>query len=585
MTLSRNRKTRAAGDGHRSRLRGRRAVCLIQLFCLAFAAAGADAADAQRRKVWVYLNDKGPVQSDRLQKRVNENLTPRAVARRHLRGDPGRAATVADLPVYGDYIREIRDLGVTILRQSKWLNAVSILADSGDIEALERKPFVSKIEPVRVFQRAAPREDMALAKAGAGGSTTDLDYGAATNQIEICNVPPLHAAGLTGEGVLIAMLDTGYFYEQHRAFQNLQVVAEHDFINNDGVTKNEPGETLSQQNHGSWVLSIIAGYAPGEIVGPAYGAQYALAKTENVASETRVEEDNWVAAVEWADSLGADVISSSLGYLNFDDGFTYTLEDLDGSSMVTSIAASMAVERGIVVVTSAGNEGNDKNWPYILSPADGLGVIAVGGVNSQGDRVSFSSIGPTSDGRIKPDIMAMGAGCTVANFTSDTGVSFLNGTSLAAPVVAGVCALLLQAYPGMTPQLLWEVLTATASNAAAPDNLSGYGIVNALAAFNEARTTFVASGEVPEAFALLGQRINTADGFTRMLLDVPAAEVFEVTLYNLKGQQIDRFRRFVGAGRGMELIWSWPASAASGRYWARISSPRVERVLKTMIVR
>jgi subtilisin family serine protease len=288
--------------------------------------------------------------------------------------------------------------------------------------------------------------------------------------------------GYSGAGVVLAMLDTG-FYKDHEAFADAiadgRLLAEWDFINDDGNTQNESGDDLFQHFHGTATWSAAGGFHEGELIGPAYGASFLLAKTEDVTGETPVEEDNWAAAAEWADLHGADVISSSLGYLDW-----YTYEDMDGDTAVTTIAADIAVSRGIAVCNSAGNEGNS-DWYYIIAPADGDSVIAVGAVNVFGELAGFSSHGPTYDGRIKPDVLACGDG-TYCAYTPETGGTYgwASGTSLSCPLVAGAAALILEARPQWSPTTVREALRNTADHASSPDNDYGWGIIDVPAAID-----------------------------------------------------------------------------------------------------
>jgi serine protease AprX len=275
------------------------------------------------------------------------------------------------------------------------------------------------------------------------------------------------------------VLDAGFDNLAHPAFATLRIVATRDFVNrDDSVADGDVGEG----SHGTATLSVIGGFQPGQIIGPAYAASYILAKTENTESETPVEEDNWAAAVEWAESLGVDVISSSLGYLTYDRPFpSYTAAQLDGNTAISTRAADLAAERGVMVVNSAGNEGN-ASANTLGAPADGNLVLAVGAVSSTGARASFSSVGPTADGRIKPDVAAQGVGVKVAQPDRGSSYTTANGTSFSCPLTAGVVALLVQANPSATVPQVFDALRSTASQATRPDNLLGYGIVDALAA-------------------------------------------------------------------------------------------------------
>ncbi|TMQ71106.1 MAG: hypothetical protein E6K80_06525, partial [Candidatus Eisenbacteria bacterium] len=257
-----------------------------------------------------------------------------------------------------------------------------------------------------------------------------------------------------------------------------------DFIHGDTMVDDEAGQDSSGQAfHGTMTLGCVAGSKPGTYSGGAFGATVALGKTEWVPTETPVEMDYWQFGAEWADSLGADVISSSLGYSTFDPGYpSYTPADMDGRTTVVALAAIEAARRGITVVNSAGNSGNDPTWLKIISPADADSIVAVGAVDSTNVVTAFSSRGPTADGRIKPDVTAMGKGVLVPSFTAATGYLRESGTSFSAPLTSGVVALLLEAHPTWGPFEVREALRETALNHATPDTVIGWGLVQGLAA-------------------------------------------------------------------------------------------------------
>lgn len=433
-------------------------------------------APGEMLKVWVYLADKGldpETEFDAALAAAEDRLSPRTRQRLSTRSD--RLAGWEDIPVHVPYLERIEALGGRILQVSRWLNAASVYIPPGDIDGLAGQPFVLGIDAVARFRH--PRPDPAEPPDRPQTDTrlrtvrpSRLDYGPSFVQMNQLHVPELHDLGLTGNGVLVALFDTGFSLD-HAAFDSLRtrVEARRNFL------RDETGFTdLEDTGHGTVVLGTIGGYAPGELIGPAYGARYLLASTEAVAFENEIEEDFWVAAMEWADSLGVDVISSSLSYPDW-----YSYEDMDGETAVITRAAATAVRRGIVVVNSMGNLGG-ASYEKMAAPADAEGVISVGAVDASGSRWVSSSIGPTFDGRIKPDVMAMGKDVyTVDPFTAD-GYIRVNGTSFSAPLVAGVAALLLEAYPDWTPEKVQSVLRRTAAQAAAPDTLNGYGIVHAL---------------------------------------------------------------------------------------------------------
>jgi subtilisin family serine protease len=430
-------------------------------------------------KFWIFFTDKGITSEAAYQIALIEaerRLTERA--RRRLRR-VNTQVDIHDLPLYQPYIQQIVSAGGRVVGHSRWLNAVSVSATPEILYRLAELPFVRTIEPVSVYRRPippAPKPDLQT-RILKPPSTTGLSYGPSATQLAQLHVPELHDLGLSGRGVLVAVFDTG-FNLNHTAFDSLRshVVAEWDFIHGDDNTADDPQQDIfvGQHNHGTETLSAIAGYAPGALIGPAYGAQFLLAKTESIAFEQQIEEDWWLQAMEWADSLGADIISSSLGY-----NVWYQISDMDGKTAVTTKAATVAVSRGIVVVNAMGNEGQSL-WRRMIAPADADGIISVGAVDSLGARGAFSSIGPTFDGRIKPDVMAMGVDVRVVNPNSADTYFRLNGTSFATPLVAGVTALLLEAYPHWTPAQILAALQQTASQADAPDSFKGYGVANAL---------------------------------------------------------------------------------------------------------
>jgi len=425
--------------------------------------------------VWVLFTDKGiksEVEYKTAQDRCLLQLSERSIKRRRLRGRRPEV-DFTDIPVKEEYVKALQNLGVRIRVVSKWLNSASVLADKQQVEKIKDLPFVRAIKRVTTFKRGKPRreEKPIRKKVGAIRESPVLGYGKSYAQLQQIHVPELHNLGFSGKGVLITLLDTGFFIH-HPAFEHIietgRLVATRDFINGDEDV--DDGDDI-QRAHGTAVLSVVGGFFEDSLVGGAYGAEFALAKTELVLEEIQIEEDYWVAGVEWADSIGADVVSSSLGYNDW-----YTYEDMDGNTALCTRAADLAVSKGMVVVNAAGNE-RPYSWHYIIAPADGDSVITVGAVDLQGKLAYFSSAGPTYDGRIKPDVVACGVGTYCASYRG--GYTTMSGTSLSTPLVAGVCALLLEAHPDWNPIQLREALWNTASQADHPDTLMGYGIVNA----------------------------------------------------------------------------------------------------------
>ena len=368
-------------------------------------------------------------------------------------------------------------LGARVRVRSRWLHAISIDVSTAALRALALDRDLLRIQPLGRFRLAphapleGPRPGLAPAAPGdtcpAGG---DPVLGPSEMPYRQLHLRPLTDAGVDGTGVRIAIFDGG-FDTQNAAFTGITVTAQYDFVFGDTIVRNEPADDPSAHFHGTAVWSLFAGDVPGRLHGVARGATYLLAKTEDVRSEKRVEEDNYVAALEWADSIGVDIVSSSLAYLVFDNGFSYTPSQLNGDVAVTTVAADLAAQRGILVVTAAGNSGPGART--LWTPADGDSVLAVGAEDSLGTLASFSSRGPSADGRIKPDFTAPGVDVCVV--TGGGAVRRLSGTSFATPLLAASAALVKQVHPTMSPMALRAAFRRWATNRTAPDTFRGWG--------------------------------------------------------------------------------------------------------------
>jgi len=433
-----------------------------------------------QQKYWIFFKDKGYSQSEKIYLIKKEKVTfpVRTLKRRAKMLPKDQLVDGDDLPLFTPYLDEISRMGIQTVVQSRWLNAISAKLTDEQLRQVEQLPFVSKIKPVAGYWRELPPQPQL--DFHAKSQSYKFDYGPSLIQNEMLRVPELHDLGFDGSGILVGMLDTGYDYKYHIAFSNLNVKAEYDFINNDSTTHNEDGDASNQHDHGTYTLSALGGFHEGELIGPAFGATFLLAKTEDVRSETPVEEDYWVAGIEWLEREGADVVNSSLGYLDW-----YSYKDMDGKTATTTIAAEKAIKKGVVVVNSMGNEGTPGNpWLYMIAPADGFNVISVGAVYSNGELVPFSSRGPTYDGRTKPDVVAMGSNVHVAKPSTVSSYRQVGGTSLSSPLIAGVVTLILQAHPDLTPFQVREAIRETADRALNPDNDYGWGLVNAYEAIS-----------------------------------------------------------------------------------------------------
>ncbi|MCK4305118.1 MAG: S8 family serine peptidase [Candidatus Eisenbacteria sp.] len=459
------------------------------------------------RAYWVFFNSR--VSRDPSTEEILglARSTPPEVWARRVRAGGIALPDERDRPLYEPFVRQVAEIG-RLRHISRWLNAVSVSLSPADLPRIASLPFVAKIRPVAIATVASigpewddlgrplertirsidgtPRDPSALALSAAPQSLADgrdpgLDYGPSQGQLEEISVPAVHEMGYSGNRVLMMMIDTG-FRKDHEAFAETDFLAEWDFVFGDGNVQNEPEDDENQHNHGTGCWGTAGGYAPGNLIGPGYGATFALSKTEDIRSETRVEEDYYVAALEWADSLGVVLTSASLCYVCFDCGFCYEYEDKDGDTAVISIALDIAAERGILCVNAQGNYGCYMG--SLGTPADADSMIAVGAVDSLGEIASFSACGPTYDGRIKPEVVARGRHTYWADAGGTNTYGHASGTSLSTPLVAGAAALLLEAHPEWGPMDAREALMQTADRAGAPDNQYGWGRINTEAALN-----------------------------------------------------------------------------------------------------
>ncbi len=376
--------------------------------------------------------------------------------------------TEQDFPVNASYIEQVKQTGALVLHKSKWFNAILIQGDQSIIPSIEALAPVLKVELVAPGQLTGARVNTSYLSTRANSSTSIKTVA----QLDMLELDSMHAMGLKGEGVKVAVFDSGFpSVNTVAGFSHLQdnILDSYNFVNNNS-------NVFVNDDHGTEVLSVMAGFIAGTFTGGAYNADYHLYITEDVPTEYRIEEYNWLFAAERADSVGVDVINASLGYNTFDNSLmNYTKAQLDGKTAVVTRAAQLAAEKGIVVVVSAGNEGSN-SWQTITPPADAFDVIASGSVTSSGTRSPFSSIGPTVDNRIKPDLCAMGSGTFVIRSTGTTGTS--SGTSVASPLLASLLTGLVQRYDTLTRAELIHLVKSTASLSANPNSQLGYGIPN-----------------------------------------------------------------------------------------------------------
>jgi subtilisin family serine protease len=442
---------------------------------------------SQAGRYWVQFSDKN--NSPYSISNPSAFLSSRAINRRTVQNIP---IIINDLPVNQTYVTGVSATGAVVLNRSKWMNGVLVsVNNTQQLNQIMVLPYVlqvvytaplaksmpanpsNKNDKWEIFRKLnsiennAPQNTILQPK-----SVTAFDYGSAYNQIHMMNGEQLHTFGYTGEGMIIAVIDAGFYHVNSIAafdslYANGQILGNHDFVE-------YGGNVFEQSTHGMNVLSTMGGNLPGEMVGTAPKAKYWLLRSEDTGSEFPVEEYNWVSAAEFADSVGADVINSSLGYTEFDDPtLNHSYSDMDGMTCVATRGAATASSKGLIVVNSAGNSGGSF-WQYISSPADADSILTIGAVNSMGSYANFSSTGPASDGRVKPDVAAQGEGTIVAG--SWGGVFPGNGTSFSSPVLAGMVACLWQANPSLKNTEVIQAVKQSSSQYFNPDSLLGYGI-------------------------------------------------------------------------------------------------------------
>lgn len=372
-----------------------------------------------------------------------------------------------DLPVCRKYIDVIRAKGVHILSTGKWENFVTVSCnDSTLIDQITKLPFVLSTECVwrsSKYLKSSKRDSII----DRGGKADSL-YGPAYRQIEMSNGNLLHQAGFKGKGMTVAVIDAGFHnVDRIKSMHNIHLLGTKDFVD-------PTADIFAESSHGLSVLSCMAMNQPHLMIGTAPEASYWLLRSEDEYSEHLVEQDYWAAAVEFADSVGVDIINTSLGYYTFDDAVkNYRFRDLDGKFCLMSRQASRIADKGIVLVCSAGNSGTG-SWKKITPPGDAFNVITVGAIDKKGVLAPFSSIGNTADNRVKPDVMAVGLAADVMG--TDGNLRRANGTSFSAPIMCGMITCLWQAFPKLTAKEVIELVRRSGDRFAFPDNIFGYGI-------------------------------------------------------------------------------------------------------------
>lgn len=479
---------------------------------------------------WVYFKDK-PGAQIYLDNPLTM-LTQRALDRRTVQGI---ALDIKDVPIYEPYIEQVAAAtGITVKAKSKWFNCVHVRGSQADVAALSSLNFADKIDFANHLISNNKITATKQAKSKPVNKTLETavayNYGDSANQIQMLNGHLLHQSNYTGSGKIIAVLDAGFpgvntIAPFARLRNNNQILGGYDYVN-----KNN--DFYTGASHGTSVLSLMGGYVDGKLIGTAPDAQYYLYITEDDATENPVEESNWVEAAEEADRVGADIITTSLGYNTFDNpNYDLTYNDLNGTTAFISKGVDVAFSRGIICVVSAGNEG-DEPWHYISVPADAKNALTIGAVKSDKTYAAFSSVGPTSDGRIKPDVTAQGKNPYVSNasgviYNSDSGTSF------SGPIVAGMVACLWQALPTKTNQQIKQLIVQSADRYTLPTEQYGYGIPDFSAALANGNALSV-TGFSKKEFMIYP---NPATDSVSVIL-TEGFDTGNVVFYSVSGQKV-----------------------------------------------
>lgn len=478
----------------------------------------------------------------------------------------------ADLPVSSAYIQQLKNLDVETYFSSKWANAVLVQMESSKLVDIQNLPFVEKV----VY--AAKNSQLQTVQSNPViGPFVPLDTVKATSDIQnyLIGTNKMIRDGYTGEGMMIAVLDAGFPYvNQYDLYQHLfdnnQIVSTKDFIKNSG-------NVYQYHIHGAAVLSILAGLVTDKYHGPASDASYVLCVTEDVNSEYRIEEYNWLFAAEYADSLGVDIISTSLGYFDFDDNsMNYTYENMDGKTTVAAFAAEKAVSKGMVVVASAGNEGNNY-WHYITTPSDGANVLSIGAVDQNLISAKFSSFGPSADGRVKPDVCALGSAVSVFNYGSTTkqaSISQGNGTSYAAPQIAGMAAGLWQSHPEWTNYELIDHIRKSAHLYDSPNDSLGYGVANYVKAYYGN----VITGDLLEESQVVVYP-NPVMNELKIQISDTGNQYYQILFINTEGKVL--LKKEIQSADSDQPVLNLE-SISPGTYFLRLSSNSLNRTLKVI---
>lgn len=497
---------------------------------------------AQVEDAWVYFKDK-PSSNIYLDTPLLM-LSQRSLDRR---SNQEIEIDLKDIPVEASYITTISGTtGITVLAKSKWLNALHIQGEKTDIDLLTALISVDSIQFMNsALNKSINRKVVDKFNNEKITEVAELSYGVTENQMTMLKGDFLHDLGFTGTGLQIAILDAGFKgVESFTAFTNLhdgqsvngEILGGYDYVNRSDSYYVDNGST-----HGLSVLSTIGGYIEHQYIGSAPNAEFYLFVTEDVGSETPLEESLWVEAAERADSLGVDIINTSLGYTTFDDSsYNYSYADMDGKTTFISRGAEIACSKGMLLVTSAGNEGNS-SWRYISAPADVASVLTVGGVDENEVIASFSSFGPTSDSRVKPEVLSQGKNVYVINAAGNIATS--NGTSFSSPLMAGMVACLWEAFPDKTSNEIKNLVVESSDLFNNPTDQRGYGVPD----FESIYTLLSVPDNQELDFKLYPNPINDF-----LNIEVDNIEEYRLKVYNVLGTLMLE-RSFIGRKQAIDI--------------------------------
>ncbi|MDQ7815595.1 MAG: S8 family serine peptidase [Melioribacteraceae bacterium] len=470
-----------------------------------------------QNKYFVYFNDKGIEsqtlnKSSRIYEEAEKLLSKESIERRkQVMGND--YITFEDIPVNEKYIGALEAAGIKVVHQLKWFNAVSCYLSELQLNDLKKLSFIKRIEPVRAFTKRVIPKEPSYKEPQLNKSNYSFDYGNSFTQNLLLEIPAVHDLGFYGQNAIVGIINSG-FRRDHPSLESRIVIAEKDFINNDDTTSNQDNDLFNQDSVGTTIFSVIGGFAPGYLIGPAFGSRFLLAKTDKFLNGINIEEDNQIAALQWMEEMGVDITLSSV----FDPRqLSYTFQNMNGKTSRIAQAVNLAYLRGVSTFTAAG-DGGANYWGTgiggIQTPADAASIISVGAVNENKLSTVFSSRGPTSDGRIKPEIVAQGTEILhgIAGSTYNTNVSFGGGegtgTEFSAALAAGSAALLKSVYPHLTNKQIRQIMLESGDNTAAPNNVRGYGLISAKKAITFPNFEFVNDQPVINKIFLSSGQVN-----------------------------------------------------------------------------